>query len=144
MAMAARGIRGLRLVACRPRPLPLGARPYFKPSETVTQGLVDSIIRSDSAWVDRSTTVVEDPLHPNGFDFAVDLSKRPAQSSGVAAFAAGPLSAGKAPDPFDLVEGEITSLSDGIRQLLGCVSHNAHVTPPPPTTDTTAPVCIAF
>jgi hypothetical protein len=42
----------------------------------------------DSAWVDDPTTVVEDPLHPNGFDFTVDLDRQPSNDSGVAAFKA--------------------------------------------------------
>jgi solanesyl diphosphate synthase len=76
-------------------------------------------VRSDSAWVDTPTTVIEDPLHPNGFDFNVNLDQRPATSSGVAAFEKKNIRTGKTPDPFDLVAGEITSLSEGIRGLLG-------------------------
>lgn len=85
----------------------------------MTEGLMDSIVRSDSAWVDTPTTVIEDPLHPNGFDFNVNLDQRPATSSGVAAFEKKNIRTGKTPDPFDLVAGEITSLSEGIRGLLG-------------------------
>mmetsp|Transcript_81999 Transcript_81999/g.163823 ORF Transcript_81999/g.163823 Transcript_81999/m.163823 type:complete len:566 (-) Transcript_81999:269-1966(-) len=92
-------------------------------------GLVDRLLRdtqedrgpsSSSAWVDSPTSIVEDPLHPNGFDFAVDLGRKPALDSGVAAFAAAVASGQQqAVDPFELVQGEITSLSSGIRSLLG-------------------------
>jgi len=96
---------------------------------SVTEGLMESILKSqaadaekdDSAWVDAPTLVVEDPLHPNGFDFKVDLHRPPSTTSGVAAFrealARGEVDANA--DPFELVAGEITSLSEGIRKLLG-------------------------
>lgn len=67
--------------------------------------------------VDTPTVLVADPLHPGGFDFSVDLHQPPATDAGVAAFARD--RASSAPDPFDLVAGEIDSLSDGIRSLLG-------------------------
>jgi geranylgeranyl pyrophosphate synthase len=91
----------------------------FKPSASMTEGLMDSIVRSDSAWVDAPTTIIEDPLHPNGFDFRVDLNQLPSSTSGVALFAKEHVQKGLTHDPFDLVAGEITSLSEGIRNLLG-------------------------
>lgn len=92
------------------------------------QGLVDRLLRADAddmrkdgddAWVDRPSAHVEDPLHPTGFDFTVDLNAAPATDTGVAKFARDWVQKGTAPDPFGLVEGEITSLSAGIRKLLG-------------------------
>lgn len=88
---------------------------------------VDKALRSrlggdgqgESAWVDSPTVVVADPLHPGGFDFHVDLERPPSTTSGVAAFVR-EREAGKVPpDPFALVQDEITTLSSGIRQLLG-------------------------
>jgi len=104
------------------RPRPIQRSPVsslFKPTQSMTEGLMESIVRSDSAWVDAPTTVIEDPLHPNGFDFHVNLDQTPSSTSGVAAFENDNIKTGNTPDPFDLVAGEITSLSEGIRTLLG-------------------------
>jgi hypothetical protein len=89
---------------------------------------MESILKSqaadaadDSAWVDAPTLVAEDPLHPNGFDFKVDLNAPPSTTSGVSAFRQA-LARGEvdqSADPFELVAGEITTLSEGIRKLLG-------------------------
>jgi solanesyl diphosphate synthase len=107
------------------------SRPFMSSASfTPPQGLVDRLLRADAAdmrsskddddaWVDKPSAHVEDPLHPNGFDFTVDLDVAPATDTGVARFARDWVRTGAAPDPFALVEGEITSLSAGIQKLLG-------------------------
>ena len=52
----------------------------------------------DDAWVDKPSAHVEDPLHPNGFDFTVDLDVAPATDTGVARFARDWVRTGAAPD----------------------------------------------
>ena len=115
-------MKALRVHRRKSTPRFFMSRPSFSPP----QELVDRLLRADSeglgdddAWVDRPSAHVEDPLHPNGFDFTVDLHTPPATDTGVAEFARRKVHTGIAPDPFGLVEGEITSLSAGIRKLLG-------------------------
>lgn len=111
---------------CRVRRRPMSM--YIPKSDALRKAMVDLAVRSQlggteaaaggahSAWVDTPTVAVADPLHPNGFDFTVDLDRLPSTTSGVAAFRR----EHRAPvDPFDLVAGEITHLSTGIKQLLG-------------------------
>lgn len=79
---------------------------------------MDKMITNDSsAYVDSPTNVVEDPLHPRGFDFRVDLKQQPSTVAGIAGFAKN--GQANAPDPFELVAGDITTLSSGIKTLLG-------------------------
>ena len=61
----------------------------FIPSSLADRAMktaIDDMVTKDTAWIDTPTAVVEDPLHPKGFDFRVDLKQQPATATGVAGF----------------------------------------------------------
>jgi hypothetical protein len=90
------GFLVIKHTSCQQRlhPRHLASIPFAASVASSAGGLVDRLLRdqgkpsTDSAWVDGPTTIVEDPLHPNGFDFAVDLNRPPSSTGGVAGFAA--------------------------------------------------------
>lgn len=90
-------------------------------SSAITAHLSDRAL----AWEhhDEPTISIPEPLKPMGFDFGIDVHRKPDREL-VEKFA-------NAPDPFALVASDMNELADGVNQLLGASRRAASQLPPP-------------